>query len=175
MRPGKTDWSKFVCRIQPMPAGQIIPSLSIDDQGRIVSCPKGIAPDKVKQNKKTCSAAFPVTRCRNCKIFRQCPVSQGKKAFYYHYKEKDVRLTRRRLNENTAAFKDTYRYRAGIEGAMSEFDRLTGVKHLRVRGMKAVCFAVVMKAIGLNILLAGRFRNRKKAPLNHNVAPSDPF
>jgi hypothetical protein len=137
---------------------------TIDDQGRIVSCPKGIVPDKVKQNKKTYSAAFPITSCRNCKIFKQCPVTQGKKAFYYRYKEKDVRLARRRLNENTAAFKDTYRYRAGIEAAMSEFDRLTGVKHLRVRGMKAVCFAVVMKAIGLNILRAGRFRNRKSGP-----------
>jgi len=148
---------------------------TIDDQGRIVSCPKGIAPDKVKQNKKTYSAAFHVTSCRNCKIFKQCPVTQGKKAFYYRYKEKDVRLARRRLNENTAAFKDTYRYRVGIEGAMSEFDRLTGVKHLCVRGMKVVCFAVVMKAIGLNILRAGRFRNRKSGPLNHKVAPSGPF
>jgi len=137
---------------------------TIDDQGRIVSCPKGIAPDKVKQNKKTYSAAFPITSCRNCKIFKQCPVTQGKKAFYYRYKEKDVRLARRRQNENTTTFKDTYRYRAGIEAAMSEFDRLTGVKHLRVRGMKAVCFAVVMKAIGLNILRAGRFRNRKSSP-----------
>jgi len=137
---------------------------TIDNQGRIVSCPKGIAPDKVKQNKKTYSAAFPVTSCHNCKVFKQCPVTQGKKAFYYRYKEKDVRLARRRRNENTAVFKDTYRYRAGVEAAMSEFDRLTGVKHLRVRGMKAVCFAVVMKAIGLNILRAGRFRNRKSGP-----------
>ena len=39
---------------------------------------------------------------------------------------------------------------------MSEYDRRTGVKHLRVRGMKAVRFAAIMKAIGLNILRAGR-------------------
>lgn len=137
---------------------------AIDDRGRIVSCPQGIAPDKVKQGEATYRAAFPVTVCRHCDLLEQCPVTPGKKAFYYRYKEKDIRLARRRQHENTAAFQETYRFRAGIEAAISEFDRLTGVKHLRVRGMKTVCFAVVMKAIGLNILRAGRFRNRKRGP-----------
>jgi len=41
---------------------------------------------------------------------------------------------------------------------MSEFDRRTGVKHLRVRGMKAVRFCVFLKAAGLNILRAAAFR-----------------
>jgi len=49
---------------------------------------------------------------------------------------------------------------------MSQYDRLTGVKHLRVRGLKAVSFAAVMKAIGLNIMRAAavmRARNRARA------------
>ena len=37
---------------------------------------------------------------------------------------------------------------------MSEFDRRTGVKHLRVRGFKAVRFSATLKALGLNILRA---------------------
>ena len=37
---------------------------------------------------------------------------------------------------------------------MSEFDRRTGVKRLRVRGLKAVRFSAVVKALGLNILRA---------------------
>jgi hypothetical protein len=41
---------------------------------------------------------------------------------------------------------------------MSEFDRRTGVKHLRVRGMKAVCFAAYPKVIGINIFRASRHR-----------------
>ncbi len=51
---------------------------------------------------------------------------------------------------------------------MSEFDRRTGVKHLRVRVMKAVRFAEVMKAIGLNIFRASRYRkaiSRSVVPL----------
>jgi hypothetical protein len=137
---------------------------TIDDQGRIVSCPIGTTPDKVKQKKGAYSAAFPVASCRDCQLLFQCPVSKGKKAFYYRYKAKDVRLAYRRQHENSTAFKEKYRFRAGIEAAISEFDRRTGVKHLRVRGMKAVRFAVVMKGIGLNILRAGRFRKRKNNP-----------
>ncbi len=137
---------------------------TINNQGRIVSCPQGISPDKVRRHKKTYSASFPVAICHDCPQFEQCPVNKGKKAYYYRYKDKDVRLAKRRQYENTAAFKDVYRFRAGVEAAMSEFDRRTGVKHLRVRGMKAVRFAVMMKAIGLNILRASRFRNQKKGP-----------
>ena len=34
---------------------------------------------------------------------------------------------------------------------MSEYDRRTGVKHLKVRGLKAVRFCATLKAIGVNI------------------------
>jgi hypothetical protein len=37
---------------------------------------------------------------------------------------------------------------------MSEYDRRTGVKNLRVRGLKAVRFCVTLKAIGVNIFRA---------------------
>lgn len=137
---------------------------SLDGQGRIISCPAGITPDLVKKTKRGFSAAFPVATCLECEAFSRCQVSKGKKACYYRYKKKDIRLARRRQNENSEAFRDKYRYRAGVEATMSEYDRRTGVKHLRVRGMKAVCFAAIMKAIGLNIFRANMYRNRKKNP-----------
>jgi hypothetical protein len=37
---------------------------------------------------------------------------------------------------------------------MSEFDRRTGVKRLRVRGLTAVRLSAILKALGLNILRA---------------------
>lgn len=137
---------------------------SLDDQGRITSCPKDIAPDKVKKTKHGFSAAFPSTTCLKCSDIDRCPVNKGKKACYYRYKNKDIRLARRRKHEDSPAFKEKYRYRAGAEATMSEYDRRTGVKHLRVRGMKAVRFAAIMKAIGLNIFRAGRYRRRKNSP-----------
>lgn len=137
---------------------------TVTDQGWVVSCPEGIKPDRMKKNRSTYSVAFAIDACRNCSLLKQCPVSKGRKFYYYRYKEKDLRLARRVKYEKTKAFKEKYRFRAGVEATMSEFDRRTGVKHLRVRGMKAVRFAAVMKAVGLNILRAGRFRKRQNSP-----------
>ena len=70
-------------------------------------------------------------------------------------------MARRRAREKTEKFRDRYRFRAGIEGTFSALDRLTGVKHLRVRGMPAVRFAVVLKVLGLNLLRAAVIRRTK--------------
>jgi hypothetical protein len=137
---------------------------TVDQQGFVTSCPEGLKPDRVKCRKGAYSAAFSSSACRNCALIKQCPVQKGKKAYYYRYKTKDISLARRKKYERTAEFKEKYRFRAGVEATMSEFDRRTGVKNLRVRTMSAVTFAVIMKAIGLNILRAGRFRRHKKGP-----------
>jgi len=134
---------------------------ALDGYGHITLCPCGSTPKSVKPTKKGFSAAFLSETCLGCESFDTCPVKKGTKACYYRYTADDVRLAHRKRYEESSAFKDRYRYRAGVEATMSEYDRRTGVKHLRVRGMKAVRFAVVMKAIGLNIFRAARYRRRK--------------
>ena len=162
-RKAKQDYGADV--IAPVMGGGNKKGLSLDDftvskQGKILSCPQGHAPVTVKHKKKNYSAAFAITDCQNCPHQEECPTKKGKKAYYFRYKEKDVRLSRRRLFEETAEFKDKYRFRAGVEATMSEYDRRTGVKHLRVRGMKAVSFAAVLKATGINIFRAAAHKNR---------------
>lgn len=49
---------------------------------------------------------------------------------------------------------------------MSEYDRRTGVKKLRVRGLKAVTFAAVLKAIGINLFRAAAFKKRQNGGIN---------
>jgi len=137
---------------------------SLDDRGRIILCPCNKTPDQVKRTKNGFSAAFSPATCQECESFDCCPVATGKKACYYRYKKKDIRTARRRQHEESESFKDKYRYRAGVEATMSEYDRRTGVKHLRVRGMKAVRFAAIIKAIGLNIFRASRYRRRQNQP-----------
>lgn len=44
---------------------------------------------------------------------------------------------------------------------MSQYDRLTGVKHLRVRGFKAVRYCATLKAAGLNLLRAAMARKAR--------------
>ena len=72
-------------------------------------------------------------------------------------------LAQRRAYEHTDEFKDRYRWRSGIEATMSEYDRRTGVKHLRVRGFKAVRFCATLKAVAVNIFRATAVRKALNA------------
>ncbi len=65
-----------------------------------------------------------------------------------------MRVAKRLATEQTSEFKDRYRWRAGAEATISELDRRTGVKRLRVRGFKAVRFSATLKAIGINLFRA---------------------
>ena len=55
----------------------------------------------------------------------------------------------------------------GYHGVIIQVEQDFGMmscRYLRVRGMEVVTFAVIMKAIGLNILRASRFRKWKNTP-----------
>ncbi|MGD9368518.1 MAG: transposase [Desulfobacteraceae bacterium] len=136
---------------------------SFDDTGRVIGCPAGHSPVKVSYKKKTkrFSARFDSNQCRSCPHLGQCPVQPGKKNHFLRYSEKDYRLAVRRAIEVSEEFIDTYRWRAGVEATMSQYDRLTGVKHLRVRGFKAVRYCATLKAAGLNLLRAAMARKAR--------------
>jgi len=132
-------------------------------KGEIVACPQGHAPAKVKKRKRA-SIGFSATSCQNCPQLSNCPVKKGKKFYYLRFTDKQMRIAKRRLHEQSAEFKDRYRWRAGVEATMSEYDRRTGVKHLRVRGLKAVRYCATLKALGVNIFRAAAFRAAQMLP-----------
>jgi len=141
------------------------------EQGAITVCPQGHQPVQVKKKKGRFSIAFAKETCASCPLFQDCPVKAGKKdRSYIRYNERVARLARRRALEKTDAFKEEYRFRAGAEATMSEIDRRTGIKQLRVRGIKAVRLTATLKATGLNILRAGALRKRR----NKGKSPSTP-
>ena len=76
----------------------------------------------------------------------------------FSYDRKQVKMAKHCAREKTAQFRNRYRFRAGVEGTFSAPDRLTGIKHLRVRGMPAIRFAVVLKVLRLNLLRAAAVR-----------------
>jgi len=131
------------------------------DEGTIRACPQGHAVQKVKHKKGKHTAIFSPEVCTACPRISDCPVKAGKKGFYLHYDEKALRLAKRRAYEKTPTFHELFRFRAGVEGTMSQLDRKTGLKHLRVRGLAAVSFCATLKAAGLNLLRAAAFRNNQ--------------
>lgn len=134
---------------------------TLSKRGKVTSCPQGHAPLSAKHKKKRHSAAFDVELCASCPLVDDCPVKPGKSGYYLRYSDKEARLAVRRACERTSEFRERYRYRAGAEATMSYFDRKTGVKQLRVRGIGAVSCSVFLKAAGVNILRAATFKNRK--------------
>ena len=135
--------------------------------GHVKRCPGGHQPLVRRKNKSGYSQGFDKRICSRCPLLSQCPATKGKSYDYLRYTKKAMRLARRRQEENSAEFKDRYRWRAGVEATMSQYDRLTGVKRLRVRGFKAVRFAAVLKAAGVNLaraVAAHRARRRAQGP-----------
>ena len=130
----------------------------LNEQGEVVSCPQGHMPVTTKKKKTRHTGAFDSPHCIACPVQEACPVQKGKRYHYLRYTDKEMRLAQRRAYEKTDAFKDRYRWRSGIEATMSEYDRKTGVKHLRVRGLKAVRFCATLKAVAVNIFRATAVR-----------------
>jgi hypothetical protein len=121
-------------------------SFSYDAKGRVTACPQGHGPLSTKHKKQRHSAAFAAELCSTCPLQSDCPVMPGKHGHYLRYD----------------TFRESYRLRAGIEATLSEYDRKTGVKHLRVRGLKAVRFCAALKAAGINIFRAAVLRIRSQ-------------
>jgi hypothetical protein len=147
--------------------GITLSDFKVSEKGRVSSCPQGHVPVMRKKKKTRHSVAFDSQHCRTCPFQETCPVKQGKKHHYLRYTDKEMRLARRRAYQETDEFKDRFRWRSGAEGTMAEYDRRTGVKHLRVRGFKAVRFCATLKAVGVNIFRAAAVRravNKRKAP-----------
>ena len=102
--------------------------------------------------------------CENCPDLSNCPLKKGKKYYYQCFTDKEMRIAKRRINEQSDRFKDRYRWRVGVEATMSEYDRRTGVKQLRVRCLKAVRFCATLNALGVNISRTAAIRAAKMMP-----------
>ncbi len=145
------------------PVGLSLADFTFCDADEMSACPQGQKPQRIKTGKNGGKIVyFDKATCDNCLHQSECPVKRVKRSATLSYDAKSLRLARRRAKEKTDAFREIYRFRAGAEGTMSDLDRITNIKHLRVRGMPQVRLAAVLKATGLNILRATAFRNRLK-------------
>lgn len=130
-----------------------------DKQESVIRCPAGHAParsayDAAKGRTETFMRA---AYCEACPHRPNCPARKTRKSkgHYRVYSEpRKVRLTRRRIAEQSDEFKARYRIRAGIEGTNSGLKRRMGLGRLRVRGRPRVFIAIIFKVMGWNILRA---------------------
>ena len=141
------------------------------EDGHIDKCPAGHSPVLRKKQKGNFRQGFSIQTCCQCSFVACCPAKKGAKYYDLRYSQKTMRIVRRRQKEQTEEFKQMYRWRAGVEATMSQYDRLTGAKRLRVRGFKAVRFAAVMKAIAVNLARAVAAQRARLRPDGGDPGP----
>ena len=142
---------------------------TFSDTDQIIACPEQQKPIKTKIGENGgITVHFNKATCDRCHRQSECAVKREKKSCTLSYDAKSLRLSRRRKREKEESFTEKYRYRSGVEGTMSDLDRMTGLKHLRVRGKSQVTLAATLKATGLNILRSVAFKNRLKRAEKRN-------
>jgi Transposase DDE domain len=121
--------------------------------------------------------ATPGTLCRSCTMLDRCPVrapNHRTKGCQARNTVGDFRLEitpEIRLRDHmyalqqTTAWKDRHKIRAGIEATNSELKRAHGIGRLRARRVAKVCFAVACKVIACNIKRWAKAHLSLKRPL----------
>jgi hypothetical protein len=134
-------------------------SFSFDETTHeITHCPAGHAPTAIKHNKKgSIRCCWNVDMCNACEFRSQCCVKQGRAGYQLRYTPKEADTTIRRQYEQSADFKDKYRYRSGVEASISRYIHMTGARRLRYRGLERVSYAAQLKAVGINLFRTARF------------------
>ena len=126
----------------------------LNADGLVATCPAGHAPISATSATMYLQARFDAEICSGCTLRDRCPThtpsSHGEgRRFQYSYQRVEQR--ERRLHERSDAFKQRYRWRAGLEATISRLKHQLGLAHLRVRGMSSVTYTVILRALGLNI------------------------
>jgi len=127
------------------------------DESKPIRCPEGHASKERYETKKGhYIVVFDLETCQGCNLRSRCPVKITSRSARLKYRPKKARLAERRGYEKTEEFRERYRWRAGIEATISRYKSQMGGGRVRFRGLRKVRFAVVLKALGLNIYRAGR-------------------
>ncbi len=132
----------------------------LDEQGLVIQCPAGQIPISATAGQAKIQALFPAETCGNCPYRDSCPtaapIKRGKQP-RVQYTPARVEKLRKREYEKSDAFKQIYRWRAGIEATVSRLKYQMNLARLRVRGMSSVRYTVWMRSLGLNILRAANY------------------
>lgn len=149
----KAKQVEIISPVMGKKSGKDFSGFEFDEQSmEIKRCPNGKVPERIMYNKKdNITVRWDKQDCWNCPFKENCQTKQGLSGRKLIYTKKEIRLWKRRQQENTPEFKDKYRYRSGIEGTNSRFIHMTGARRVRYRGQEKVEFAETMKALGINM------------------------
>jgi transposase len=135
--------------------GYDLTHFSIDWQAKTVTCPQGRISSSWTEVEDAGKSLIKVKFSQSdCKVCPSQPLCTGTKrrTMTLHPKERMLALLAARKREDTEAFKDTYRHRAGIEGIHSQGVRTLGLRRSRYIGLPKTHLGHVAIAAAINIL-----------------------
>jgi hypothetical protein len=139
-----------------------------DERGVIKACPMGNQANTQRNHDNTGGRAyFNREACLKCPLCGYCPITISKNKAWLSYQDEQVRLDKRRIYQETAEFKDRYRWRSGIEATNSQLARI-GAKRLRVRGLNRSRLKMHFKALALNAMRVIAYVSQKSKKIADN-------
>ena len=127
---------------------------SLNDVGLVLKCPDGVAPVSTLAASANLQARFDLAICKVCQNKDRCPVQADKhdgQFARFQYTPTRAENQKRRVYEGNDAFRETYRWRAGNDAAMSRLKHQMNLAQLQAQGMPAMRYTVNLRALGLNI------------------------
>ena len=110
------------------PKGAVSGRLTLEDftlneEGLVLRCPNNVEPVSASLAKAKLQARFDLSICQKCPDILRCPVQAAKRDGQFsrfQYTPARAANQKRRLYEQSDAFRNVYRWRAGIEATMSD-------------------------------------------------------
>jgi Transposase DDE domain/Transposase domain (DUF772) len=120
---------------------------------KVVQCPAGQAPTEHRPSRRGTAtlANFARETCVQCPLRGRCPTEERRGGRVLKFGPAEVATARRRVEQETPAFKEAHKIRSGIEATNSESKRCHGLGKPRVRRRPRVKLAVRLKILALNV------------------------
>lgn len=142
------------------PGGLSLAQFALDWDAQQAICPQGIrsqswSPARDRHGNEMIVIHFPRPACRACDERANCTKSkQGARTLSVRPRAHHEAIQITRSHQQTGAFRNKYRRRAGVEGSFSQADRRCEVRHARYLGLAKVWLQHLITAIALNLFRA---------------------
>jgi transposase len=156
-------------------AGFDIAAFAVDWDKQQVICPVGIVSDRWSHGKDSRDSqciyvSFPRRTCLSCSQRQQCTRSKGApRQLKLKAQEQHTALQQARKRQQTAAFKQRYKRRAGVEGTISQGVRAFSLRRSRYVGLAKTHFQDIATAAAINLTrMAAWLANEPMAKTRHS-------
>lgn len=143
------------------PDGLDVATFAIDWDAQTATCPQGRVsrqwqPSQNRQGHPVIHIRFAQTDCQTCALRAQCTRSaHSARVLTVRPRDQHQTLQAARQRQTTAAFKDAYAARAGVEGTLSQGVRDCDLRRSRYIGLAKTRLHHLLAATALNLIRVG--------------------